>query len=81
MYFLSECGSVPAYQNSVQNQPTPPLQRTTFLCLSLVPISPNRNDIRNYVEMRLDKDSEPEAMSGDLRVDIVRVILEKISNV
>jgi len=47
----------------------------------VIPISPNRNDIRNYVEMRLDRDSEPEAMSGDLRADIVRVILEKISNV
>jgi len=44
-------------------------------------ISPNPDDIRNYVEMRLDRDSEPEAMSNDLRVDIVRVILEKISNV
>ena len=47
----------------------------------VIPISPTRNDIRNYVEMRLDRDSEPEAMSNDLRVDIVRVILEKISNV
>ena len=47
----------------------------------VIPIIPNRNDIRNYVEMRLDKDSEPEAMSNDLWVDVVRVILEKISNV
>jgi len=47
----------------------------------VIPISPNPNDIQNYVEMRLDRDSEPEAMSNDLRVDIVRVILEKISNV
>jgi len=47
----------------------------------VIPISPNPDDIRNYVEMRLDRDSEPEAMSNDLRVDIVRVILEKISNV
>jgi len=47
----------------------------------VIPINPNRNDIGNYVKMRLDRDSEPEAMSNDLRVDIVRVILEKISNV
>jgi len=47
----------------------------------VIPINPNPNDIRSYVEMRLDKDSEPEAMSNDLRADIVRVILEKISNV
>jgi len=47
----------------------------------VIPISPNPHDIRNYVEMRLDRDAEPEAMSDDLRVDIVRVILEQISNV
>ena len=47
----------------------------------VIPISPNPDDIRNYVEMRLDRDVEPEAMSKDLRMDIVRVILEKISNV
>jgi len=47
----------------------------------VIPINPNRNDIRSYIEMRLDRDSEPEAMSDDLRADIVRVVLEKISNV
>ena len=47
----------------------------------VIPISPNPGDIRNYVEIRLDRDTEPEAMSNDLRVDIVRAILEKISNV
>ena len=46
----------------------------------VVPISPNPDDIRNYVEMRLDRDTEPEAMSKDLRADIVRVIREKISD-
>ena len=46
----------------------------------VIPISPNRDDIRNYLEMRLDRDAEPEAMSSDLRADIVRVILEKISD-
>ena len=52
-----------------------------FTKAAVIPINPNRNDIRNYVEMRLDRDSEPEAMNNDLRVDIVRAILEKISNV
>jgi len=52
-----------------------------FTKAAVIPINPNRNDIRNYVEMRLDRDSEPEAMSNDLRVDIVRAILEKISDV
>ena len=46
----------------------------------VIPISPDTNDIRNYLEMRLEGDAEPEAMSDDLRVDIVRVILEKISD-
>ena len=45
-----------------------------------IPISPNTDDIRNYLEMRLNRDPEPEAMSHDLRADIVRVILEKISD-
>ena len=46
----------------------------------VIPISPNTDDIRNYLEMRLEGDAEPEAMSNDLRVDIMRVILEKISD-
>ena len=46
----------------------------------VIPISPNMGDIRNYLEMKLGRDAEPEAMSNDLRADIVRVILEKISD-
>jgi len=46
-----------------------------------IPISPGPDHIRNYVEMRLDRDVELEAMSKDLQVDIVRAILEKLSNV
>ena len=44
----------------------------------VIPISPKTNDIRNYLEMRLDRDAEPEAMSNSLRANIVRIILEKI---
>ena len=51
-----------------------------FTMAVVIPINPNTDDIRNYVEMRLDQDSEPEAMSNDLRADIVRVIQEKISD-
>jgi len=47
----------------------------------VIPISPNPDDIRNYVEMRLKRDPEPEAMNSDLREDIVRVIQDKISDV
>ena len=46
----------------------------------VIPISPSSHDIRNYVEMRLNRDNEPEAMSNNLRADIVGVILEKISD-
>ena len=46
----------------------------------VVPINPNPNDIRAYLEMRLDRDPEPEAMNDSLRADILRVILEKTSD-
>ena len=46
----------------------------------MIPISPNMDDIRSYLEKRLDKDSEPEAMNGGLRADILRVILERTSD-
>ena len=45
-----------------------------------IPISPNTANIRNYVEMRLDSDTDSEAMNKELRADIVRIILEKISD-
>jgi len=51
-----------------------------FSNVVVIPISPNTDDIRSYVEMRLDRDGEPEAMNRDLRADIVKVILEKISD-
>jgi len=51
-----------------------------FTKAAVIPISPNKDDIGNYVKMRLARDSEPEAMSNDLWEDIVRVILERISD-
>ena len=45
-----------------------------------IPISPNLDDIRNYLEMRLDGDGEPEAMNDSLRADIIRIMQEKISD-
>ena len=44
-----------------------------------IPISPTQDDIKNYLEMRLKGDTTPEAMDGELRADIMRVIPEKIS--
>jgi len=46
----------------------------------VIPISPNIDDIRNYLERRLDRDTEPEAMSDGLRADIMRILVEKISD-
>jgi len=46
----------------------------------VIPISPKTDDILNYVEMRLDMDDEPEAMTNNLRADIAGAILEKISD-
>ena len=46
----------------------------------VLPISPNTEDIKNYLEMRLDRDVEPEAMDNDLRADIVTSILDNMSD-
>ena len=45
-----------------------------------IPVSPKKEDIRNYLEMMLDRDMEPEKMDNDLRADIVQTILDKTSD-
>ena len=45
-----------------------------------IPLSPARADIKSYLEMRLDGDTDPKAMDGELRADILRIIPEKISD-
>ena len=47
----------------------------------LLPVSPTENDIRIYLGVRLDRDPEPTAMDNRLRRDIIRIILETISDV
>ena len=75
----------------VQESPTtkifltgrPPVTGTVqryFAGAVVIPISPNKDDIRNYLEMRLGRDDEPEAMDDDLRADIVKSILDKMSD-
>ena len=54
--------------------------RRYFAMVVVIPISPNGDDMRSYLEMKLDRDTEPEAMSGNLRADILRIILEKTSD-
>ena len=44
-----------------------------------IPVSPTQGDIRNYLEMRLDSDTDPDVMDDELRADIMRVIPEKVS--
>ena len=43
-----------------------------------IPLSPKTDDIRNYLQMRLDKDLVPQAMDNNLRADIIQTILERI---
>ena len=45
-----------------------------------MPISSNADDVWSYVEMRLNRDDEPDAMNKYLPADILRVILERISD-
>ena len=54
--------------------------RRCFAGAVVIPISPNTDDVRNYLDMRLDRDEEPEAMDDDLRADIVKSILDKVSD-
>ena len=54
--------------------------RRYFAKAVVIPISPNGDDVRSYLEMRLERDTEPEAMNDSLRADILRIILEKTSD-
>ena len=47
----------------------------------ILPFSPTGDDIRAYLNARLDRDTEPDAMNNDLRRDIMRIIPETISEV
>jgi len=51
-----------------------------FPMVVLIPVIPKTGDIRNYLEMRLDRDTEPEATSDGLRADIMRIMMERISD-
>ena len=45
----------------------------------VVPISPKTDDIRRYLENKLEMDTECDAMSDGLRADILRIIPQRIS--
>jgi len=45
----------------------------------MVPISPTKEDVETFLVMKLEGDTEPNAMDDDLHTDIMRVIPENIS--
>ena len=45
----------------------------------MLPISPTAHDIGLYLRMRLNRDPEPDAMDGELKADILRIIPGVIS--
>ena len=44
-----------------------------------IPLNPTHEDIMNYLQMRLKKDTDPQEMDDELQADIIRIIREKIS--
>ena len=44
-----------------------------------IPVRPTWDDIRSYLEMRLDSDTDSDIMDDELRADIMRAIPEKVS--
>ena len=54
--------------------------RRYFPKAAAILISPKMDEIKDYIEMRLDKDTTRQAMNNNLRADIIRNILERISD-
>ena len=50
-----------------------------FITGVTVPISPKTEDIKRYLENKLEMDTEFDAMSDGLRADIIRIIPQRIS--
>jgi len=50
-----------------------------FATAIIVPISPGTHEIKRYLETKLETDTMCDAMSDDLRADILRIIPERIS--
>ena len=44
-----------------------------------VHINPTQDDIKSYLKLKLDSETDPSAMDDELRADIMRVIPKKIS--
>jgi len=52
-----------------------------FTTVIIVPISPKTDDIKRYLEEKLEMDTECDAMSDGLRADILRLIPQRIAGV
>ena len=50
-------------------------------CVQVIPFSPNSEDIREYLEMKLKHDLDSEEMSPALKADIMKRIPERIPDV
>ena len=50
-------------------------------CVQIIPFSPNSEDIREYLEMKLKHDLDSEEMSPALKSDIMKHIPERIPDV
>ena len=50
-----------------------------FTAAIIVPISPGADEIKRYLEKKLEMDTMCDAMSDGLRADILRIIPERIS--
>ena len=44
-----------------------------------IPVSPTEDDIKSYLKKRLDSDTDPYAMDGELRADIMSIVPAKTS--
>ena len=51
-----------------------------FTRAAVIPIIPRTEDVRNYLRMRLDRDKDPEAMDDGLRADIMKIVLDRMSD-
>ena len=60
-------------------QITPEIRRHLAGRVTTLSISPKRDDIFRYLRTRLDEDTDPEAMDCDLEADILKKILDDIS--
>ena len=63
----------------VTGRPHVEVEIIRYFAAIIVPISPGMHEIKRYLEKKLEMDTMCDAMSDDLRADILRIIPERIS--